>query len=266
MNSFLITSRKRLAAHEYLAPQSLEIHALRIRSVIIDNPLKNVVGHRFYLDATSSTPSAGQEFFVPDGNYDAESYAETLQRMMNDAVNSVQSDQELQAGTYADTPPMQFEVRYNKSSRKMEFLANVKNTFNRDVYLWFDQEASDYLGHNSEEKFVWARNNRARGRNLRTTAFKVLQNPRYYRVASSNLISFGNSFDDNRKTSTLGVVPINHSNSVTVWENPSDVFYRTKGDEHVSINNVINLEFYLEESLVPLVVTDFAVTFDLLMV
>ena len=74
-------------------------------------------------------------------------------------------------------------------------------------------------------------------------------------------MNFGFVFDNSIASTIIGVVPIDYSRKWTAWQSDDD-FFHARGDEHTKLNNLIDIQIFLEESTVPLVDPDFALTFQ----
>jgi hypothetical protein len=258
--SFLLTSLKRFDKDVYLIPGNVRVGAIRLKSAIINLNEKNVVGHKAYLSVGSVNDEIPvndpQEFILEDGTYTPEQYCQMLQ----DRLNGEKSD--INASTLWERP-VQWEIKFNQASGKIEFRAYINNNFEYNVFLWFNDAASDYIStgspvtHNNFLKW-----HRYGGEdNFRTTPGTVLLYPRYYRICSNRLINFGFIFDNSIASNIIGIVPIDWSRKWTTWESNDDFFHSR--EELVRLDNLMDIQIFLEESATPLENPEFALTFQI---
>ena len=260
--SFLLTSLKRFDSDVYQIPSTLRVGAIRLKSAIINLNLKNVQGHKAYIGVSpvneETVPSnAGQEFILPDGTYTPDEYCKMLQDRLNDKVDDFNT-----LNVYER--PVEWDIKFNQSSGKIEFRAYIAHNYDYNIYLWFNDAASDYIsagvGVTHDNFLKW---HRFGGEDTyRTTEGRVLVLPRYYRICSNRLINFGFVFDNSIASTIIGVVHIDYSRKWTAWQSDDD-FFHARGDEHTKLNNLIDIQIFLEESTVPLKDPEFALTFQI---
>lgn len=263
-SSFLLTSNKRFDGNSYLIPNQMQFTAIRLKSAIINFSEKNVVGHRALLRVShinETTPhSQGQVFEIPDGSYTPEQYAKTLENALNkiktlDSADNVATDSDLYK------PPVTWEIQYNPGSGNFEFYAQISSSYDYNVYLSFNEPASDYTGLPFGQNLMWERYG-GEQHVVRTPPRPVLALPRYFRVCSNQLAQFGFNYDNSMGSNIIGIVPIDYSRKWSSWEN-HDNFFHARANNDIILQSLLDIEIFLEESIHPIQNPDFVLVFQL---
>lgn len=261
--SFLLTSNKHFEGSAYLIPSEMRFSGIRLKSAIINFSEQNVVGHQLSIrtsDVSSEVPtSSAQTFSIADGAYTPEQYAATVQNVLNKVKNP---DVGESGSLIADNlySVVDWDVLYNSGSGKLEVSAHIKYNYEKNVYLTFNQQMSDYIGEDFGTYMQWHRYGVEEV--IRTTPRVVLQLPRFYRVCSNTLSQFGFSYDNSMGSNILGVVPIDHSKKWTSWEN-NDSFFHSRFANDLRIGQLMDIEIFLEESVAPISLPDFVLVFQI---
>ena len=143
----------------------------------------------------------------------------------------------------------------------MEFIAYIKYDYEYNVYLSFNEEVCDYIGMNPTDYFHWDRYGSDQHL-MKTTPRKVLALPRYYRVCSNQLVSFGYSYDDSMGSNIIGIVPIDYSLRWTNWESKTEFFHFRENNETL-LNRLLDVEIFLEEFIKPIENPEFVLVFEI---
>ena len=245
-SSFLLTSNKRFDKRSYLIPSSVNMKAIRLKSAIINFSEQNVSNHVFYKSFSDENedvpaPNIREPFVIPDGHYTPDEYAKTMTELL-----------------MATAPRGRWAVSFDESTGKMRIEYNRDDGYVNNVYITFNEEASDYVGANFDQWLQWKKFEPSK----KILTRNVLQLPRFYRICSNTLAQFGFMYDNSSSTNILGVVPVDYSRKWTSWEN-TDSFFHYRENNELTIYNLLDIEIFAEESIKPIVDPEFVLVFQI---
>jgi hypothetical protein len=261
-HSFLITNQQQIDTNRYLIPNRLKIKAIKVRTALINFTEKNVVEHEARLGVSAvgihTSPPTFETFHIPDGAYTPQQYADKLKDVLN-KVQQTESDPSFSPETMWEGPVV-WDVKYNEASQKFEFWGQQRHNYDYNLYLHFNEAASDYVGLPYGSWMEFERF--GGGSNFATPPNKALTLPKFYRICSNNLSQFGFSYDSSLGSNIIAVVPIDYSKKWTVYEN-QDNFFHFRVLNQCELQTMINLEIFLDESIIPITNPEFAITFHI---